>query len=118
MVIKDKPLSSIKADIVHAFLSVSLSHPSGDAHPTQTLAPACLAGTRGSLHGPLAWGGRPALVLSSPGCGSTTETGSKAQAAHRGGDLCRVPSQEAYLRFPCALPHPHRLPPPGAPASC
>lgn len=32
VVIRDKPLSSIKADIVHAFLSVSLNHPDQPNH--------------------------------------------------------------------------------------
>lgn len=51
VVIKDKPLSSIKADIVHAFLSVSLPAP----------LPAWGGGwPRGAagLVGPLAWGSR------------------------------------------------------------
>lgn len=52
MVIKDKPLSSIKADIVHAFLSVSLT-------PLGTLAP-----DRGSIHPSL---GRHCLPPAPPG---------------------------------------------------
>lgn len=45
MVIKDKPLSSIKADIVHAFLSVRLRQSKVD---TLTHGPSILADQRTS----------------------------------------------------------------------
>lgn len=45
LVIKDKPLSSIKADIVHAFLSVSLVPPQrAPSLARQTLSPPAPAG--------------------------------------------------------------------------
>lgn len=50
VVLKDKPLSSIKADIVHAFLSVSLRRPTQSVLHSlgrQTCLPPTLAGAPG-----------------------------------------------------------------------
>lgn len=64
MVIKDKALSSIKADIVHAFLSVSLPPSWGQASHIDT------GWSQTVLHGP-GLGREAAVIVSSPGCGST-----------------------------------------------
>lgn len=71
MVLKDKPLSSIKADIVHAFLSVSLRRPTQSVRSLtwQTDLSPTNAG-----RGP--WpGDEQAVILSNPRCGPGRGTG-------------------------------------------